>query len=104
MPINPFEFLENAGSHANTWISIYGPLGLGLILTGIASIAVKIKRKRERRELEVAFREVSAAVTEEIAGALPIEPAIGIGARFRAGLGRTREFFESSARSIFSGR
>ena len=104
MPINPFEFLENAGSHTNTWISIYGPLGLGLILAGVAAIVIKIRRNRERRELEVAFREVSAAATEEIATEVPKGPAIGIGARFRAGLGRTREFFESGAKSIFSGR
>lgn len=125
---DPFEFLSQAGDHSTTWILIYGPLGVVAILSILATLWVRARRNKERKELETVYRDVlkeSPASSEktpaETSGddrdVVPFTATLPNDvdeiraedkgqwlARLRAGLTRTREAFGSSVRSIFSSR
>ncbi len=126
MGSDPFEYLGNAGNHINTWILVFGPLGVVSFFVILLAIWVRVRRKRERKELETDFKELGGKqdqqTVEEISGLdLPVsrEPVpvsepdeireiraqdqASWLIQLRRGLTRTREAIEGGFRSIFAG-
>ena len=55
MQSDPFEYLQNAGNHPDTWLLVAGPTAIFAIVAIIVAVYVKIRRARTQRILEVEY-------------------------------------------------
>lgn len=118
MPTNPFQYLENAGNHADTWLLLYGPILCAIVLAIVVGLWVYWRRRRERDAFDREFqrqdpREIEARSIEQVVAHenVPLELQEIRGqdqnswlARLKSGLQRTRTAIELGARDIFVGR
>ena len=56
MQSDPFEYLQNAGNHDNTWLLVGGPVAVFALVALILIIFVRIRRVREERDLEIEYK------------------------------------------------
>lgn len=63
MQSDPFEYLQNAGNHPNTWLLVIGPLAVMVLLTLILFIIIKLRRAREQKGLEAELKTLKPETT-----------------------------------------
>ena len=56
MQSDPFEYLQNAGDHINTWILVGGPLAVFTIIAIVLFFYVQYRRSQEQRRLDAELR------------------------------------------------
>ncbi len=56
MQSDPFEYLQNAGNHPDTWLLVAGPLSVFAAVAVILIVFVKVRRAREQRDLEIEYK------------------------------------------------
>jgi fused signal recognition particle receptor len=60
MQSDPFEYLQNAGHHINTWILVGGPLAIFTIIAIVLFFYVQYRRSQEKRRLDAELRSPAA--------------------------------------------
>jgi len=60
MQSDPFEYLQNAGDHINTWILVGGPLAVFTVIAIILFFYVQYRRSQEQRRLDAELRSPAA--------------------------------------------
>jgi fused signal recognition particle receptor len=60
MQSDPFEYLQNAGDHINTWILVGGPLAIFAIIAIVLFFYVQYRRSQENRRLDAELRSPAA--------------------------------------------
>ncbi len=122
MQSDPFEYLANAGDHANTWLLVGGPVLVFAVVAVALFLFVRIRRAREEAKFaeeyksskQIAPSEPSTTVTvigaeEQVSGkyddvsAIKAESRDSWLGRLRIGLSRTRDAFSGSLSGIFAG-
>lgn len=109
MQSDPFEYLQNAGNHENTWLLVLGPL---FVLVIIVIFLASYIRWRRRQEVERLQRDLKSLPTD--AGGVEPEstqvnaeiPAVaereGVLTSLRRGLVRTRDVLAGGLTGIFA--
>ncbi len=115
MQSDPFEYLQNAGSHPNTWLLVLGPvLVLALILL-VVIIYVRVERRKATRNLLTEIKSAEAVAQPSVPEekklvSLPADDISEIKSqdretwlgRLRGGLTRTRDAVAGGISGIFS--
>jgi hypothetical protein len=115
MQSDPFEYLQNAGNHSQTWILLFGPLALLFVLLVILGIYIRWQRQKASRKMEADLKSLSAASSR---GKQDQSPAIeskvseqqldepssseGMMALLKRGLLRTKDAISGGLEGIFS--
>ena len=66
MQSDPFEYLQNAGNHPDTWLLVAGPLSVFAAVAVILIVFVKVRRAREQRDLEIEYKSPQNFMPETI--------------------------------------
>lgn len=108
MQSDPFEYLQNAGNHENTWLLVLGPL---FVLVVIVIFLASYIRWRRRHEVERLQKEVKSLptvaggvepeTTEATAGIPAVAEREGVLTSLRRGLVRTRDVLTGGLTGIF---
>ena len=113
MQSDPFEYLQNAGNHANTWLLLIGPLLFLVAIVVFLAVYIRWKRKREvdrfQEDLKSLPKDAVQATTkleretrEAVEGADRLIDEAGLLTSLRRGLLRTREALAGSLTGIFT--
>jgi fused signal recognition particle receptor len=121
MQSDPFEYLANAGDHANTWLLVGGPVLIFAIVALVLWIFVRFRRAREEARFSEEYKASSRASVLRDDKAAP--PAVAMEplsrhdddisaiksetrdswmGRLKVGLSRTRDAFSGGLSGIFT--
>ena len=118
MQSDPFEYLQNASHHDNTWLLVIGPIALLALVAIVLFILVRVRRAREEKELEIEYKAPRAEIPEaKTPVSMPAPIAVEAGdiaeiriqdreswlGRLRGGLSRTRDVLTGGISSLFTG-
>ncbi len=122
MQSDPFEYLQNAGNHPNTWLLVIGPLAAALVVTLAIVVYLVLRRRKSAQELQAsasaeevelqqhgttqAYVPTKPVLKEPIAGDISeirAQDQDSWLSRLRSGLSRTRDAFTGGLSAIFSG-
>jgi fused signal recognition particle receptor len=115
MQSDPFEYLQNAGNHPQTWILLLGPLALLFLLLVILGIYIRWQRQKAYQKMEADLKSLSAlssgvkqdqstAIESTVSEQQLVESSSseGMMSLLRRGLLRTKDAISGGLEGIFS--
>ncbi len=114
MQSDPFEYLQNAGNHNQTWILLLGPLGLLMALVVVLAIYIRWQRRRAAQNMEADLKSLSTAMADKQDQSAAISSSVskqqlpesssaeGVISLLKRGLIRTRDALSGGLEGIFS--
>jgi fused signal recognition particle receptor len=114
MQSDPFEYLQNAGNHPDTWLLVAGPMAVFSLVAIFLFIFVKVRQARKLRDLELEYKAPQSDIPEgnsplELASTVTSDDISEVKAqdfqswigRLRGGLSRTRDAFAGGLGLLF---
>lgn len=108
MQSDPFEYLQNAGNHENTWLLVLGPLFVLVVIVIFLASYIRWRRRQEVERLQKELKSLPTDVagvepetTEATAGIPAVAEREGVLTSLRRGLVRTRDVLTDGLTGIF---